>query len=42
MKLYWRIKKNGKWTWRPAEFCHLHWLLVQNVHFCKDCMEEEE
>jgi hypothetical protein len=17
-KLYWRIKKNGKWTWRPA------------------------
>lgn len=18
MKLYWRIKKNGKWTWTPA------------------------
>ena len=18
MKLYWRIKRNGKWTWRPA------------------------
>ena len=18
-KLYWRIKKNGKWTWQPAE-----------------------
>lgn len=18
MKLYWRIKKEGKWTWRPA------------------------
>jgi len=18
-KLYWRIKKNGKWTWTPAE-----------------------
>ncbi len=18
-KLYWRIKKNGKWTWRPAQ-----------------------
>ena len=17
-KLYWRVKKNGKWTWRPA------------------------
>jgi hypothetical protein len=19
MKLYWRIKKNGSWTWRPAK-----------------------
>jgi hypothetical protein len=19
MKLYWRVKINGKWTWRPAE-----------------------
>ena len=18
MKLYWRVKRNGKWTWRPA------------------------
>ena len=18
-KLYWRVKKNGKWTWTPAE-----------------------
>ncbi len=18
-KLYWRVKKNGKWTWKPAE-----------------------
>jgi len=18
VKLYWRIKKNGKWTWKPA------------------------
>lgn len=18
MKLYWRVKLNGKWTWRPA------------------------
>jgi len=18
-KLYWRIKKNGKWTWKPAQ-----------------------
>ena len=20
-KLYWRVKQNGKWTWRPAEVC---------------------
>ena len=20
MKLYWRLKIKGKWTWRPAEF----------------------
>lgn len=19
-KLYWRIKQDGKWTWRPAEY----------------------
>ena len=19
-KLYWRIKKNGRWTWQPAEY----------------------
>lgn len=19
MKLYWRVKHNGKWTWRPAK-----------------------
>ena len=19
MKLYWRVKINGKWTWRPAK-----------------------
>ena len=18
MKLYWRVKRNGKWTWKPA------------------------
>jgi hypothetical protein len=18
VKLYWRVKRNGKWTWRPA------------------------
>ena len=20
MKLYWRYKKDGKWTWKPARF----------------------
>ncbi len=20
-KLYWRIKKDGKWTWKPAQVC---------------------
>ena len=19
MKLYWRLKKNGRWTWRPVK-----------------------
>jgi len=22
-KLYWRIKKNGKWTWKPAKVIHV-------------------
>ena len=25
-KLYWRIKKDGKWTWQPA-----HWLAEEPV-----------
>ncbi len=24
MKLYWRFKKKGKWTWKPAEV-DKHW-----------------
>jgi len=24
MKLYWRIKKDGSWTWKPAQV-ELHW-----------------
>ena len=23
-KLYWRVKVNGKWTWRPAEVLTSH------------------
>lgn len=30
MKLYWRYKKDGKWTWKPAKIADL-------VH-----LEEEE
>ena len=34
-KLYWRIKKNGKWTWTPAHvqetfpFKHMNGLIKQ-------------
>jgi hypothetical protein len=24
-KLYWRIKKDGKWTWTPACIVHQEW-----------------
>lgn len=24
-KLYWRVKKNGKWTWQPARVVHQEW-----------------
>ena len=24
MKLYWRVKINGKWTWRPAKVLTIH------------------
>lgn len=24
-KLYWRVKLNGKWTWRPAVSVDLSW-----------------
>lgn len=38
MKLYWRIKKNGKWTWRPVKEhcsdCHIHWCFNEKV-FCE-------
>lgn len=32
-KLYWRIKKNGKWTWTPAiiAFCDEHLVSVKNL-----------
>ena len=24
MKLYWRVKRNGKWTWRAAKVLTIH------------------
>ncbi len=24
-KLYWRVKKNGRWTWLPAKVVHQEW-----------------
>ena len=38
MKLYWRLKKKGKWTWRPAqvqadvsydEYDRARWYLIE-------------
>ncbi len=41
-KLYWRVKRDGKWTWRPVDVIdtepgaveHYQWYLVR--------LEEEE
>ena len=35
-KLYWRVKLNGKWTWRPAAIEHA------NVHYVRVCNYKEE
>ncbi len=24
-KLYWRVKKDGKWTWQPASVVYQEW-----------------
>ncbi len=32
VKLYWRIKKNGKWTWTPA---------IYDLHLTEEIMSEE-
>lgn len=36
MKLYWRFKKNGKWTWKAA-----HYRKLQNFYYV-EILEEEE
>jgi hypothetical protein len=41
-KLYWRIKKNGKWTWKPAKYiCAKHRFIDQlETTPCPGCEEE--
>lgn len=41
-KLYWRIKVNGKWTWRAASIDTMNkgYLIVQRID--DHLMEEEE
>ena len=39
-KLYWRIKKDGKWTWKPAEVYEL-WTGMEHTT-CVHKLEEEE
>lgn len=43
-KLYWRVKLDGKWTWRPAKFiCAKHRYIDQmETKPCLQCLEEEE
>ena len=40
-KLYWRVKKNGKWTWRPAQVLEktTYRVFVENYD---PLLEEEE
>jgi len=38
-KLYWRVKMNGKWTWRPACLNMIH--TEGHVIDC-NCVQEEE
>jgi len=35
-KLYWRVKRDGKWTWRPAEY------IEQEDIVLVEYLEEEE
>ncbi len=37
-KLYWRVKKDGKWTWKPAEVS-----MTSKLHcIVMNYLEEEE
>ena len=43
-KLYWRVKRNGKWTWRPANVVQDNHLVtwVRNWKMDPSAKEEEE
>jgi len=43
-KLYWRVKKDGKWTWRPAESFDrgADYVWVRNLPELQELQEEEE
>lgn len=30
-KLYWRYKRNGKWTWKPARFVSVNWWYTKDT-----------
>jgi hypothetical protein len=42
MKLYWRYKKDGKWTWKPVGPGSPPEWLDRKLHDVKEVMEEEE
>jgi len=41
-KLYWRYKKNGKWTWRPATGLSELLLQTEYAELISQYQEEEE
>ena len=51
-KLYWRVKRDGKWTWRPADIVPVSddgWIHVYELEeeddpsedYCRSVEEEE-
>jgi len=41
-KLYWRVKKNGKWTWKPAMVIVNNAVSVTAYTLDRQIEEEEE
>jgi len=38
-KLYWRVKRDGKWTWKPAEVIYMD---KNTAKALVEILEEEE